>query len=340
MFKKLFANKWLKWSLIGFGLFIVFWLVYFYLTFFTNLWVYFPGNPRFQAAFSRLQLSCQQYPYNGMCKGHCGYERERYHRAIADYLNKDDAGIAYGQVKKAILNEKNSDCFRIELIDSIHLSQENKNPGQETINPSQYLIDYLVKKDADKDVSQEIVRVYGKSVFSGTLSQKLLQEATDPAVNCDVKSNAIENLGRYGDDEITRPIFQKLIEENKDPDHLWIGYEASKMLSAPNHKDRKFVKWCEDVIFSGYNKYVKEQMVDVLNYYKNRNPEEKKYILGILKKVYFDKSQDKFVRNESADLLHYALGRGSEKLYPNPKISSEEFDEHYIGFPKFPQYCR
>ena len=337
--------KWTKRILVGLAIFVALWAIYFFLTFFTNLWMYYPGIYRFQAAFSRLQLSCQNYPYGGMCKGRCGIERERYRQTIADYLNKDETNIARDQVKKTILDEKNLDCFRTELVDSVYLAQKKKNPDKNKINPPQFLTDYLVGKNGGEFngsnfVSQEILNLYGQSVFSGTLSDKFIQIIEDPKAGCEVKYNAIENLGRYGNDEITRPIFQKLIEENKDPDHLWIGYEASNHLSAPNHKDRKFVKWCEEIIFGNYNEYVKQSMVSWLSTYKNNVPEEKQYILGIFKKVYFDKSQSKFTRDDVADLLHYALGKGSEKLYPNPEISDEEFDEHYVGFPKFPKYCR
>ena len=344
MFKKLFANRWLKWSLIGFGFFIAFWLVYFYITFFTDLWYYLPGNYRFQAAFSRLQLSCQQYPYGGMCKGHCGWERSFYRKAIADYLNKEESNIARDQVKEAILDASKGNCFRTELVDSVYLSQQEKQGDKGKVNPPQFLADYLLDSGDSSDfIAQEILDLYGGSIFSGSLSIKLIKIINDPNAGCEAKYNAIEDLGRYGNDEVTRPIFQKLIEENKDPDHLWIGYEASNHLSAPNHKDRKFVKWCEEIIFGNYNEYVKQSMVSWLSTYKNNVPEEKQYILGIFKKVYFDKSQSKFTRDDVADLLHYALGKGSEKLYPNPEISDEEFDEHEANSPEslpFPQYCK
>jgi len=174
-------------------------------------------------------------------------------------------------------------------------------------------------------------------------AEKLLKEATDPKVSCDIKYNAIENLGRYGNDEVTRPIFQKLIEENKDPDHLWIGYEAAQAIGVPKQKDRKFIKWCENIIWGDYNSYVKEEIVGVLSDYKNHNPGEKQYILGILKKIYFDKFQSKFARDDAASILQYNLGKGSEKLYPKPEISDEEFDEHEANSPEslpFPQYCK
>ena len=345
MFKKLFRHRWLKWSLIGLICLIVFFIVYFYLFFFTDVWYYLPGNQRFQAAFSRLRLSCAYYPYQGMCKQSCGRKRHLYRQAIADYLNKENDNIAWNQVKKSILDEKESNCFRIELINSIYLSQEKKEPNKKKIDPPQFLADYLVSENGGEFngsnfVSQEILDLYGQSVFSGALSEKFIQTIKDPQASCQAKYNAIENLGRYGNDEITRPLFQKLIEENKDPDHLWIAYAASQMLSSPKKKDRKFVKWCESIIWGDYNPYIKEKMVDVLNYYKNNNKEEKQYIVNIFKKIYFDKSQDKFVRDEAANLLHYALGKGSEKFYPNPDISDDEFDEHYNGFPKFPKYCR
>ena len=340
--------KWTKRILVGLAIFVALWAIYFFLTFFTNLWMYYPGIYRFQAAFSRLQLSCQNYPYGGMCKGRCGIERERYRQTIADYLNKDETNIARDQVKKTILDEKNLDCFRTELVDSVYLAQKKKNPDKNKINPPQFLTDYLVGKNGGEFngsnfVSQEILNLYGQSVFSGTLSDKFIQIIEDPKAGCEVKYNAIENLGRYGNDEITRPIFQKLIEENKDPDHLWIGYEAAQSIGVPKQKDRKFVKWCEDIIWGDYNSYVKEEIIGVLSDYKNHNLGEKQYILDILKKIYFDKSQSKFLRDDAASILQYNLGKGSEKLYPNPEISDEEFDEHEANSPEslpFPQYCK
>ena len=343
MFKKLFANRWLKWSLIGFGFFIAFWLVYFYITFFTDLWYYLPGNYRFQAAFSRLQLSCQQYPYGGMCKGHCGWERSFYRKAIADYLNKEESNIARDQVKEAILDASKGNCFRTELVDSVYLSQQEKQGDKGKVNPPQFLADYLLDSGDSSDfIAQEILDLYGGSIFSGSLSIKLIKIINDPNAGCEAKYNAIEDLGRYGNDEVTRPIFQKLIEENKDPDHLWIAYEASKMLSAPSKKDRKFVKWCEEIIWGDYDSYVKEKVLRRLGAYGINILKERSMIVEMIKKIYYDDSQNKFVRKEAAGILRYANNETlqAKKLYLNPEISDEEFDEHYVGFPKFPKYCR
>lgn len=344
MFTKIFTHKWVKWILIVIGVFAVFWVVYFYLTFFTDFWRFYPEPYRFQAAFYRLNKSCIELPYGGMCKGSCGYERERYRREIADYLNKDNANIAQSQVKRDILNEKNTDCFRIELVDSLYMSQEQKNPNKKTINPPQYIIDYLSSQKGYNEaganlVTQEILDLYGKSAFSGDVFQKLLKKVQDPKTSCDDKYHSIENLGRYGDGNITRPIFQKMIEENKDPDHLWISYWAAKALGAPNKKDRKFVKWCEGIIWGDYNEYVKEEIVGSLSDYKNNVPKEKKYILNIFKKIYFDKSQSKFLRNDVAYILQYNLGKGSEKMYPNIKIPNEEGDKHYNSCPTCVDFC-
>ena len=343
--KNLSARKWFLIIIGLLGLFIILGFICFYVSFFTDFWRIYPEPYRFQTAFYRLQKSCADLPYGGMCKGHCGYQREEYRQEIADFLNKDKADIASKQIKEGIFNKKDNDCFKIELIDALYLSQQKRQINDEQIiNPPGYLVDYLIGPGIERHgtnlVADEILGLYGQSIFSGELSSRFLELINDPEASCQAKSLAIENLGRYGNSEVTRPIFQKLIEENKDPENLWIAYEAAQFVNIPKTKDREFVKWCESIIWGDYNGYVKEKIIDVLNYYKNRVPEEKDYIISILKMTYSDESQDRFVRDNAASIIQYSLGEESEKLYPNPEISDEEFDEHYVNFPKFPESCR
>ena len=318
-------------------------LAYSYITFKTNLWMYYPGNQRFQAAFSRLQASCEDYPYQGMCKGECGLQRERYRLAIADYILKDNQNIAEDQVKKAILNNKNSTCFREELINAVYDVYQKRVQGRK-INPPQYLIDYLnssLSADSrEAKIRNEIIKYFGESVFTDTLSKKLVEQANDPSIDCSIRDKAIEDLGFYGDEKISRPIFQKLIEENKDPDHLWVAYDAAQHLKAPKIKDRNFVNWCKNIISGNYSPYIKEEIVTTLSEYKNNVPEEKEYVINILKNIYSNKSLNVFIRNDASDILQYNLGKGSEKLYPNPKISDKEWDEYEANKPRFPDYCK
>ena len=336
--------KWSKRILLALAFLVVLQVIYFLLTFYTNLWMYYPGIYRFQAAFSRMQTSCQRYPYQELCKDRCGLEREGYHQAMVDYLSKDETKTAYNQIKSSILNQNNSDCFRTELIDVIYNYQEKNQPDQKVINPPDYLIDYLIngQRLAGEDnnaVEQEILDLYGKSAFSGQVFQKLLREVQDPKTPCETRYYAITNLGRFGNSKITRPIFQKLIEGNKGPKHLWIAYWAANSLSPPKQKDRKFVSWCKDIIWGDYNEYVKEKIEGDLVIYEDNIPKEKQYILDILKKIYFDKSQSKYLRDDVASILQYNLGEGAKKIYPNPKISDQESDEHYNGCPTCVNFC-
>jgi len=68
-------------------------------------------------------------------------------------------------------------------------------------------------------------------------------------------------------------------------------------------------------------------------------------IVEMIKKIYYDDSQNKFVRKEAAGILRYANNETlqAKKLYLNPEISDEEFDEHEANSPEslpFPQYCK
>ncbi|HHD92154.1 MAG TPA: hypothetical protein ENL06_00840, partial [Candidatus Portnoybacteria bacterium] len=328
-FKKGSFWKWSKRVLLVLAFLIVFQVVYFFLTFYTDLWMHYPGIYRFQAAFSRMQMSCYYYPVQSMCREKCGIERESYRLAIIDYLSKlpmDD--YCWQQTKEAIFDQENSDCFRIELVDLVYQIQQKQYPKTKDLAPPQLLMDYLNKiqqtGESNDAVAQEILRIYGQSAFSGQLFNRYLKQVQDPQTPCQVKYYALNNLARYGDSETLRPIFQKLIEENKDPEHLWIGYEAARALDSPKHKDRKFVSWCEKIIWGDYNEYVKEEVLKSLSLYIYNNKAEKaekNYIIEIYKKIYFDKKQNEFLRRLSSDLLVAHLGKETRKLYPKSQIT-------------------
>ena len=298
----------------------IFFILIIYISFFTNLWRYYPNPFKTQTALSLLEMSVFSDP---ICHETCFAKRELYKDVISDYAlkNKD----IKKQIENSILDQEVHYNFKQELVKILRLiaEKEKKQNKLDKIIIPEFLFTYLNDKKGDGDVKKEIMSQFGDAQ-DNRLLKNLYDIASNPNINKSERAEAINTIGNIGNADSVE-FLMKMIEDEKE---LYIirFAAADKISVLIGDKKIKITKDLADraikiALNKNTNNYIAEEILDVAYYYDSV---DKNYVIKIMQKVY-NSDVNKFVRNRSANILN---GLTEKNKYKKPKITSDEWKMH------------
>jgi len=180
---KVLGKRWVKITLLIFGAIFIL-LLFYFLSFSTNIWLYYPNPFKAQTAYSRLQMSAYKYQDEALCHEDCAWERQVYKKILADYAFSHPE--MEDQIKKAIFDPLEVESFRVELVRVIAAVEKRRQDTDRPQIPDD-LLNYLEKNNPSYFVVQEIFSQFGK-IESSKLIEILKQTASNK--NIEIKKRA------------------------------------------------------------------------------------------------------------------------------------------------------
>ncbi len=292
-----------------------------YLSFFTNLWRYYPNPFRAQTALSRLEMSAISEP---VCHEDCFARRQLYQNIISDYA------LGYPemrqQIKKLILDPSAYPEFQAELVSVLKKTadKEKAKSQAEKITIPDFLFTYLNDPKGQRPVKERILAEFG-----GQGDNRLRQYLYDIAANRNLsdidRAQTINVLGNVGNAEALE-FLMEIVEDKTNSNSLryiaaWkmpglIGYNHIKLSKSIVDRAAKIVLDKSD------NPYVRDDLLGVIYNYKDI---DRNYVEQIIKQVY-NTTDNKYIKDTAANMLNGLTGTDK---YKSPEISSKEWDKQW-----------
>jgi hypothetical protein len=330
------------------GVGLVLFILGYWATFKSNLWIHYPQPLKADIALTKLEILDIS---NLICHEDCQAEKQFDEKMIGDYLWSKGLDGSFGKkIKEKILDEKENSSTRQDLVYVLSAYEKKKSAAdpQAMFTAPQYLTDYLSSSSGNHNVKTAIISQFGSDEKMAQAAVKsLLGKITNTSLSADERLPAMLNLINLIDDSLpnttasstaeTKLILENAINYPSVCDYLLIvahengdqrlRYMALNNLICTDYQQlysEKIFNELQDMLFNGDNQLaIQELLVQLLNGY---HIVDKDKTIAMAKKVYQDQKFGGMVHYIAYNILK---GYGI-KGYPEPEVSAEELNDDSI----------